>query len=99
MINDLPEVVLESTCLLYAIDLKLVREVGIMADLCGMQTNIDSVVEWSHRNRLHFKAGKCSLLSFSHAHAPRHLAHHMRGKTLQRVTEVGSQGPGRSIYL
>ncbi|CAH2090441.1 unnamed protein product [Euphydryas editha] len=41
MINDLPEVVHESTCLLFAVDLKLVLEVGDTSDHIKLQRDIN----------------------------------------------------------
>ncbi|CAH2087234.1 unnamed protein product [Euphydryas editha] len=45
MINDLPEVVCESTCLLFADDLKLVREIGDISDHAKLQHDIDKVIK------------------------------------------------------
>ncbi|XP_072934942.1 uncharacterized protein [Epargyreus clarus] len=92
MINDLPEVVHESTCLLFADDLKLVREIGDVTDSAGLQSDIDRVVEWSHENKLHFNVAKCSVLSFSRSRGPYHHSYYIEGEPLQRVTEVNDLG-------
>lgn len=92
MINDLPEVVQESTCLLFADDLKLVHEMGDVTDHARLQRDIDRVVEWSHKNNLHFNVSKCSVLAFSRARTPRNHAYHVGGVPLRHVTEVKDLG-------
>nr|XP_034835586.1 uncharacterized protein LOC117992047 [Maniola hyperantus] len=93
MVNDLPEVVTESTCLLFADDLKLVMEVGEISDHDHrLQRDIDAVSKWSQENKLHFNVSKCSVMTFSRARAPRHHQYQLEGQTLRRVTEVRDLG-------
>ncbi|CAG4961893.1 unnamed protein product [Colias eurytheme] len=54
MINDLPQVIKHGVCLLFADDLKLLLEVRDKMDSERLQQDIDSIVEWSHRNKLYF---------------------------------------------
>ncbi|CAH2095134.1 unnamed protein product [Euphydryas editha] len=92
MINDLPEVVCESTCLLFADDLKLVREIGDISDHAKLQHDIDKVIKWSHDNKLYFNVAKCSIMSFSRARTPQHHPYLIEGEPLKRVTEVRDLG-------
>lgn len=92
MINDLEEVVRESTCLLFADDLKLVREVRDPADHDKLQRDLNRVVAWSQDNKLYFNLSKCSVLSFSRSHNPSHYQYSMQEQPMQRVTEVTDLG-------
>lgn len=92
MINDLPDVVQETTCLLFADDLKLVHEIDDVTDHARLQSDIDRVVEWSHNNNMHFNISKCSVLTFSRARAPCHHPYHLEGVPFRRVTEVKDLG-------
>ncbi|KAJ8723659.1 hypothetical protein PYW07_007639 [Mythimna separata] len=47
MINDLPKVVKDAQCLLFADDLKLSLEINELADCDRLQRDIDAVVAWS----------------------------------------------------
>ena len=70
MINDLPDVVKHSLCLLFADDLKLLLEIKDESDCERLQEDIDRVVEWSHKNKLFFNTAKCSVLTFTARRLP-----------------------------
>ncbi|PZC86877.1 hypothetical protein B5X24_HaOG201736 [Helicoverpa armigera] len=86
-VNDLPNVVTESTPLLFADDLKLVYKVKQGTDHDTLQRDIDRVVEWSVQNKLYFNVNKCVVCTFSRARSPSHHQYHMGGSPLQRVSE------------
>lgn len=92
MVDDLPEVVKESTCLLFADDLKLIHVVKDIADHDTLQRDLARVTDWSQENKLYFNVSKCSVLSYTRAHTPRRHQYLMGGEPLQRVMEVRDLG-------
>lgn len=92
MINDLPQEVANSICLLFADDLKLVKEIREESDCLELQADIDRVVAWSNANQLFFNVTKCQVISFSRRQSPHHYDYRVDGVTMQRVTEVRDLG-------
>ncbi|KAG6460079.1 hypothetical protein O3G_MSEX011756 [Manduca sexta] len=92
MINDLPEVVRHASCLLFADDLKLLHEVKNDLDFKCLQEDISRVVEWSHKNKLYFNVGKCSVISFTRARTPMHYEYKVGEEPMQRVSQVRDLG-------
>lgn len=92
MINDLPEVLRESQCLLFADDLKIVREIRDVSDCYGLQEDIDRVVQWSLENKLHFNVSKCSSISFTRSRNPVHHPYAIDGAMMERRIEVRDLG-------
>lgn len=92
MVNDLPEVVKEANCLLFADDLKLSMAVRGDEDCERLQKAIDSVVTWSKKNLLQFNAQKCVTITFSRARSPIVHDYSIDGMPMIRVTEVRDLG-------
>ncbi|XP_063827163.1 uncharacterized protein LOC135076673 [Ostrinia nubilalis] len=92
MINDLPKVVRDAKCLLFADDLKLYLAIKDPEDSVKLQKDIDRVVAWSEENRLQFNTSKCVTISFTRAHNPTLNDYKVAGVTMTRVTEVRDLG-------
>ncbi|CAG9131190.1 unnamed protein product [Plutella xylostella] len=92
MINDLPKVVQNASCLLFADDLKLYLRVSSRADCERLQQDIDRVVEWSERNKLQFNSAKCVIISFSRAQSPHCHKYLVAGTPITIVSEVRDLG-------
>ncbi|CAH2109000.1 unnamed protein product [Euphydryas editha] len=92
MINDLPKVVKDANCLLFADDLKLFLAVKEDDDCGWLQNAIDSVVNWSKENLLQFNTQKCVTITFSRAHRPIVHSYDIDGMPMVRVTEVKDLG-------
>ena len=88
MINDLPEVVKNSLCLLFADDLKLLLEVRSESDCEKLQEDIDRVVEWSNKNKLYFNTAKCSVMTFTRAKSTLAYNYNVDKEPMQRVSQV-----------
>lgn len=69
-INDLPNAVSAARCLLFADDLKLFFEIKHQTDCQLLQRDINSVLDWSKRNKLMFNEDKCSVLTFTRGRDP-----------------------------
>lgn len=92
MINDLPSVVREARCLLFADDLKLYLPVETPEDCQRLQSDIDRVVAWSEKNRLQFNTAKCEVMTLSRA---RNVVIHnyaIGDVAMRRVSEVRDLG-------
>ncbi|CAF4878055.1 unnamed protein product [Pieris macdunnoughi] len=92
MLNDLPKVVKNAKCLLFADDIKLYMPIESTDDCIRLQEDIDRVVNWSRRNRLGFNLAKCKVISFSRARFPTRYNYTISGLTLARVSEVKDLG-------
>lgn len=92
MVNDLPEVVKDAGCLLFADDLKLFMRITDQSHCELLQRDIDCVVEWSVENNLHFNVTKCNVMSFTRAVVPRHHEYSMGGQAIPRVVSVRDLG-------
>ncbi|KAI8435234.1 hypothetical protein MSG28_003589 [Choristoneura fumiferana] len=61
MVNDLPSMVVDSKCLMFADDLKLSLAINNSDDCEKLQKDINRVVAWSDSNRLQFNVTKSHL--------------------------------------
>lgn len=92
VVNDLPEVVKDAHCLMFADDLKLSLAVKSGDDCVRLQRDIDRVVSWSKENLLQFNFLKCVTITFSRAHNPIVFNYHIDKAPMVRVTEVRDLG-------
>lgn len=92
MINDLPKVVKVAKCLMFADDLKLYTPVADIGDTITLQRDIDAVVEWGIRNRLHFNTMKCKSITFTRSRMPIVMTYALLNNPLERVSEIRDLG-------
>lgn len=92
VINDLPHVVENARCLLFADDLKLYLPVGNVSDADRLQADIDRVVEWSRQNKLRFNTSKCVIISFTRKQSPIQYTYTVDKVSMRRVSEVRDLG-------
>lgn len=92
MINDLPNVVQDAGCLLFADDLKLFLKVETLQDCLHLQQDINRVHEWSVANKLYFNINKCNIMSCSRALCPLQYGYTLDGEEILRVNSVRDLG-------
>ncbi|CAK1584172.1 unnamed protein product [Parnassius mnemosyne] len=92
LINDLPEVIKDSKCLLFADDLKLFLSVADVSDCEQLQRDIDRVVQWSAINKLYFNTSKCEVISYGRRQAPLQYRYEVDGTVMPRVSFVHDLG-------
>ena len=80
-INDLPEAV-RSTCRIFADDTKVYRNVTSAEGPVSLQTDLDSLVEWSDLWQLPFNSDKCHSMHLGYNN-PNHV-YHMGDKQLDQ---------------
>ena len=64
-INDFPEVVKSSECLLFADDAKIFKEIESERDCLDLQLDINSILKWCSRWKINFNLDKCYFLNFT----------------------------------
>lgn len=62
-INDIDEVVVHASILLFADDIKALIEVAEVSDVNKLQDDINRIVEWCRVNHLFFNEGKCAVFT------------------------------------
>lgn len=92
MVNDLPEVLGDSSCLLFADDLKMYRSITDVNDCERFQDDIDNVLSWSEANKLNFNLSKCVTITFTRVRQPIYHDYKIGDMSLKRVTEVKDLG-------
>ena len=65
-ISDIHSAINNSSCLLYADDLKLYREIKDERDQHLLQKDLDQIAEWSDMNKLPLNINKCGKMTFTH---------------------------------
>lgn len=91
-INDLPDIISNSTSLLFADDLKFFREIKSEEDCKLVQDDINAVYNWSILNKLEFNINKCSTISFTRNNSPFVVSYFMDNVILNRVSHVKDLG-------
>ena len=64
-VNDIPDRLSTSKLLLFADDAKCFHLIKSLDDVCLLQLDLDSLVAWSKKWKLHFNSSKCLAISFS----------------------------------
>ena len=64
-VNDIPDCLSTSKLLLFADDAKCFHLIKSLDDVCLLQLDLDSLVAWSKKWKLHFNSSKCLAISFS----------------------------------
>lgn len=85
-INDLPLVIHNSNCLLFADDLKIYRRVDNTTDVRLLQDDIDRLSRWCDCNGMSLNVKKCFILRFTKKKKPLTRTYNINGHKLQDAT-------------
>lgn len=91
-INDLPNNLKFTKCLLFADDLKLYSSVSDIGDCQGIQADINILTEWCVENEIMINVSKCSSVSYSYSLSPLLYNYEIGNNPLKRVAEVKDLG-------
>ena len=80
------------SCLLYADDAKIYREIREPEDHLQLQATLTEFVSWCKRNALSVCIDKCAIISFSRSRAPALFNYTLDGQNLERVNCVKDLG-------
>jgi hypothetical protein len=64
-INDLPQCLRNTKCLMFADDIKIYRKVDNLTECLQVQNDLHNIFMWSKNNYLHFNINKCSVMTYS----------------------------------
>lgn len=91
-INDLPKLIEDCDCSLFADDLKLYKKVTSTEDSTVLQENIDKITKWCRDNGMALNASKCSIISFYRGSLKIDSQYKIGDDTLGRATVIRDLG-------
>ena len=68
--NDVPEILNYSNCLMFADDLKIFCSFKSILDALNLQRDLDMLSSWCQSNRLSLNINICKIMSFYRCHYP-----------------------------
>ena len=89
--NDIPSY-LSSTCLMYADDLKLCKQIRSPDDAVALQTDLQKLCSWSDDWKLKLNPTKCKVITFSLRKKPILASYRINDVTLDRASEMRDLG-------
>ena len=89
--NDVPSR-LNSSCLMYADDMKIVRQVRAPDDADDLQTDLDRLSAWSDTWKLKLNPAKCKAITFTLRTKPVTFDYVIHGTALERVSMIRDLG-------
>lgn len=91
-INDVVNHFKHARCLIYADDLKIYLEVRSTNDAIKLQSDLNSLSEWSKSNGLSLNINKCFVMSFFKIRSPTTYSYKLNGIDLSRLNEIRDLG-------
>lgn len=92
MIDDLMDAIVGGYPLMFADDLKVMLPVNNESDCNVLQQVVDSVLEWSVKNKLQLNVLKCKAITFTRSNNPIIASYHLEGAPLDRVDSIQDLG-------
>lgn len=92
LIDDIQDCIHHSSCLLFADDMKLMKEIESDDDYSKLQADLDSIMIWSVENKLNFNIKKCVVMTYSRSQNPLFYQYRMNGEVLTRVNIIKDLG-------
>lgn len=89
--NDAPSY-LNSSCLMYADDMKIFRQICTSDDAVALQTDFDKLSVWSTTWKLKLNPAKCKMITFTLRTKPVTFHYVIHGVTLERVSVIRDLG-------
>ena len=89
--NDIPSY-LSSTCLMYADELKLCKQIRSPDDAVALQTDLQKLCSWSGDWKLKVNPTKCKVITFSLRKKPILASYRINDVTLDRASEMRDLG-------
>jgi ribonucleases P/MRP protein subunit RPP40 len=78
--------------LLYADDMKLLAEIGVIEDCYAVQKDLDRLCAWCDVNKLYLNLRKCKVITFSRVKVEVTYDYSLNGQNLKRVSVVRDLG-------
>jgi Reverse transcriptase (RNA-dependent DNA polymerase) len=91
-VNDIPDVIQNSECLMYADDLKIYLPISKKEDCDLLQDDLDALIEWCQRWQLFLNAKKCKAMTFTLKKSTVEHVYLLKNVALARVEEIKDLG-------
>ncbi len=91
-VNDITNELQHSRALLYADDLKLFKTVRSEEDTQLLQSDLNTLVEWSKLNNLPFNTSKCHVMTYTRKHKSIYVDYVINRDKITRVSEIRDLG-------
>jgi hypothetical protein len=92
LINDLPDFINHSKCLLFADDVKLYRHVNSVEDCSLLQFDLENVMHWCINNGLQINIGKTKTMTYTRQRAVDPFIYKLNNEPLASVTACKDLG-------
>ena len=90
--NDVPDILSYSKCLMFADDLKIYCPVKSVLDATNLQRDLDKLSSWCQQNCLFLNIDKCKVMSVHRKRCPITFAYHLDQIPLERLSVVKDLG-------
>lgn len=91
-INDIVNVIVNSSVLMFADDLKIFKIITNEHDSTLLQDDINRISEWCEANQLHLNINKCKVMSFHRKKSPITMDYNINGVNINRASELKDLG-------
>lgn len=91
-INDLSQCSENTSILMFADDVKILREIRNVRDTCLLQTDINNLLRWCVANRLHFNVQKCAAFTAYRSRTTVNVDYFVAEHKLERKVEIRDLG-------
>lgn len=91
-INDISNIFRNSSCLMYADDLKIFSPIRSITDALNLQHDLDLLSSWCQRNFLYLNVDKCKCMTFHRKKVPIEFLYELDKAYLKRVHEMCDLG-------
>ncbi|KAI5725364.1 hypothetical protein M8J77_014537 [Diaphorina citri] len=93
--NDLPQLIQNSSILLFADDVKIYKSISSVQDCALLQADLERFSEWLSTNGLQLSVHKCAVMEFCRSRSPPVFNYRIDSETLPLVNQIKDLG----IYL
>lgn len=91
-VNDLPECIMHSECLLFADDFKIYKNVASESDCIDLQSDLTNVMTWFTNNKMFLNIEKCSFVSFTRKSTRINFEYRIHSETLTESRAIKDLG-------
>ena len=91
-VNDLNTVIVHSSFLMFADDLKLFRTITDSSDALLLQDDLNNVSNWCDINCLHLNLKKCYKITFARVISPLNFQYRINNVVLEEVNQIRDLG-------
>ena len=91
-VNDLPDVIKSSNCLMYADDVKIYREIRTNFDFLQLNSDLNNISDWCINNKMSINTDKTFFISYTNKHDPIKCKYQLTNNTIKELTSTKDLG-------